>query len=87
MRNEHPGVHLRSCLEALGVSQVRLAEECGISTKHLNQLVQGKVPMTASVAVQLEDGLVRLAARGRAELWMQMQAAYDVEVVRTRVEE
>lgn len=84
MKNQHPGVHLRSCLLAMGISQAKLAQECDISEKHLSQLIQGKAPMTASMAVRLEDGLTRLARRTwMAEAWMQMQGAYDVEVARS----
>lgn len=83
MKNEHPGVHLRSCLMAMGISQAQLAKECEISEKHLSQLILGKAPMTASMAVRLEDALTRLARRTwMAEAWMKMQAAHDVEMIR-----
>jgi hypothetical protein len=48
----HPGVHWREMIEESGRSQVDIAEEMGVSTKHLSQIVTCTVMpgVTATVA-------------------------------------
>jgi plasmid maintenance system antidote protein VapI len=35
----HPGVHWREMIQESGISQARLAEQMGVSTKHLSQIL------------------------------------------------
>lgn len=44
-------------LTASGMSQAQLAERCGLSTKHVNQFMRGKVPVSARVAILLDQVL------------------------------
>lgn len=39
-----PGETLRESLEALGMTQVDLSRRTGLSTKHVNQIIQGVAP-------------------------------------------
>lgn len=78
----HPGEVLREdLLKGLGISEYRLAKDIGVPALRINQIVKGKRSITADTALRL----------GRyfgtsAEFWMNMQAHYDLEVARDRLE-
>ncbi len=48
-------------LDSLGMTQRDLAARTGLTAKTLNEIVQGKVPMTAETALKLEQVLGRPA--------------------------
>src|SRR4051812_5604416 len=48
------GETLRETLEALGMSQVELAERMGRPKKTINEIIQGKAALTPETALQLE---------------------------------
>jgi addiction module HigA family antidote len=79
----HPGeVLLEDFLEPLGISQYRLAKEMNVYPRKINEIVHGKRSITADTALRL----------GRffgttAELWMNLQALYDLEKARDMLEE
>jgi HTH-type transcriptional regulator/antitoxin HigA len=52
-----PGFYLRLVLEQLKLSQAQLASRTGLSTKHINQVVQGLVPISPETAILLERSL------------------------------
>jgi antitoxin HigA-1 len=78
----HPGEVLgEDFLKELGLSEYRLAKEIGVPALRINQIVKGKRAITADTALRL----------GRyfgtsAELWINMQAHYDLEVARDRLD-
>lgn len=49
-----PGWTLEETLEELSMSQAELARRTGLSTKHINQIVRGKVPISTDSAWRLE---------------------------------
>jgi len=49
-----PGETLQETLGALGMSQADLAERTGRSKKMINEIVKGKAPVTAKMALELE---------------------------------
>lgn len=49
-----PGETLRAKLEELNFTQTDLAERSGLSVKHVNQVIQGVVPLTQETAMVLE---------------------------------
>jgi HTH-type transcriptional regulator/antitoxin HigA len=49
-----PGSTLREVLERLGMSQAELAARTDLSTKHVNQIVQGIAPLTHETAILFE---------------------------------
>ncbi len=70
----HPGEMLREeFLAPLGLTQVEVAAELGISVNRLNELVLGKRGVTADTAL-------RLARRfgTTARLWLHLQADWDL---------
>jgi HTH-type transcriptional regulator/antitoxin HigA len=50
-----PGETLRDTLEALDMTQADLARRTGLSTKHINQLVQAAVALTPDTAMALDQ--------------------------------
>lgn len=83
----HPGaVLLEDFLKPMGISQHRLARDIGMRSSRVNEIVQGKRPITAETALRL----ARYFGTS-VEVWMGLQADYDVEQARaalgTRLEE
>ena len=60
-------------LKPLGLTQLALAEQLGVSRRRVNELIVGRRGVTPDTAV-------RLAAyfRTEPEFWLQMQVAWDV---------
>jgi plasmid maintenance system antidote protein VapI len=64
---------LRGVLAVIGMSQAELARRSGLSTKHINQLLQGNVHLTTGVAVIIADAIAEHLLS--LELNSQLQAA------------
>lgn len=74
----HPGEILKDELEARGVSQRKFARTINVSYSLLNEVVNGKRPITTEYALKIE------AATGiPAYIWVNMQAAYNMQVARS----
>lgn len=72
-----PGETLRDRLDELGMTQAELAVRTGLTTKHINQVLQGVVPLSAEVAQRLE-----YATAVPARLWNRLEADYRSTLVR-----
>lgn len=73
----HPGEILKDELEARGVSQRKFASLIGVSYSVLNEVVNGKRPITTEYALKIE------AATGiPAHLWVNMQTEYNMLTAR-----
>ncbi len=74
----HPGTVLKlDLLEPLGMSINRLAKELRVPANRLSQIVRGQRGITADTSLRLARYF------GFApEYWLNMQAHYDLEVVR-----
>lgn len=67
----HPGELIKDEIAERGLSQRKLASQLGVSHSVLNEILNGKRPVTVEYALMLE------AALGiDADLWIGMQAAY-----------
>ena len=66
-----PGETLKDLLEERGWTQRELATRLGYSEKHISQLINGKVPLSESVAQQLEHVL-----GAPASFWLNREANY-----------
>ena len=73
----HPGEILGEILEARQISQVELASRCGLSEKHVSQIVNGKVFLGSSTALVLERALGVAAS-----LWMSLESNYRLHMAR-----
>jgi len=70
----HPGRVLAEVYMAeLGLNQSQLAEKIGCAHRKVNEIVNGKRGVTADFALDLERVLGTTA-----EMWVSMQAAYDL---------
>jgi len=67
-----PGVVLAEALVATGETKTRIAKLLAISRQHLNDILSGRKPVSANVAVRLG----KLLGNG-PEIWLRMQAAHD----------
>ncbi|HME24924.1 MAG TPA: HigA family addiction module antitoxin [Acetobacteraceae bacterium] len=74
----HPGLAVRhDCLEALELSVTEGARVLGVSRQTLNNLINGKAGVSAEMAIRLAK-----AFGGSPEVWVGMQAAYDLAQAR-----
>ena len=78
----HPGeILLEDFLKPLGISQYRLAKEMHVYPRKINEIVHGKRAITADTALRLSRYFGTTA-----ELWMNLQAHYELELARDQVE-
>jgi antitoxin HigA-1 len=74
----HPGVVLKAdLLEPLGMSVNKLATELHVPANRLGQIISGKRGISPATSLRLARyfGFT-------AEYWLNMQAQYDLEVIR-----
>ncbi|WP_322768500.1 ImmA/IrrE family metallo-endopeptidase [Frankia sp. Cr1] len=67
----HPGTFLGTLLEKRAIRQSELAERTGLTTKHVNQIVNGVIGISGDVAVRLER-VLGVPTR----YWIQLDADY-----------
>ena len=74
----HPGLTLKGdVLPALGLTVTAAAVQLGISRHLLARVLNCKAPITADLAVRIEQWL-GVERGGRAELWVGQQVDYDL---------
>jgi addiction module HigA family antidote len=79
----HPGEVLwEDFMQPLGLSQYRLAQDLGVPALRISQIVRGKRAITADTALRL----ARYFGTS-ANVWMRLQARYDLEVAETELAE
>ena len=79
----HPGEILyEDFMKPFGITQYRLAKEMHIYPRRVNEIVHGKRAISANTALRL----ARYFGTS-AELWMNLQAHYDLELARDEAEE
>ncbi len=77
----HPGALLAEELDARGMSQRELARRIGRPFQVVNEIVRGRKAITAETALQLEGEFGT-----PAYLWLSLQADYDLDVARRKME-
>ena len=77
----HPGMHIRSCMDELGLSVSKTSRELGISRQQLHNILSGRSGINAQTAVRLER-----AFGSTAESWLALQAAYELAAARRTVD-
>jgi addiction module HigA family antidote len=77
----HPGEILHAeFLEPLGMTQYRLAKSLTVPPRRINEIVHGTRAVSADTALRLARFF------GTSELfWLNLQAAYDLDVERDRL--
>jgi addiction module HigA family antidote len=79
----HPGeILLEDFMKPMGITQYRLAKGMNVYPRKINEIVQGKRAITADTALRL----ARFFGTS-AEVWMNLQSHYDLEVARDELEE
>jgi antitoxin HigA-1 len=73
----HPGELIKANLEELEISIAKAATALGVSRQALNSIVNGTSAVSPDMALRLEQ-----AFGGSADMWLRMQAAYDLAQVR-----
>jgi HTH-type transcriptional regulator/antitoxin HigA len=76
-----PGRLLQRELDAQSISQAQLAARTGLSPKHVNLVIKGAAPISADVAVTLEQVLGT-----SADLWLQLEASRQAHDAREEQE-
>ena len=71
----HPGEMIKDELKERGLTQKMLSEQTGIKPSVLSETINGKRPVSLNVAVALGKALGI-----PAEIWMNMQNQYDLDV-------
>ena len=79
----HPGeILLEEFLTPLGISQYRLAKEISVSPRRINEIVHGKRAITPNTALRLSRYF------GLSEkFWLNLQARYDLEIEKDRLQD
>ena len=77
----HPGKILGETLQARSISQSEFASRCGLSEKHVSQIINGKASVTSESALTFERVLGT-----KAGLWMNLESNHRLHVAR-RAEE
>jgi addiction module HigA family antidote len=77
----HPGeILLEEFLRPLGVSQYRLAKDVSVPARRISEIVRGSRAVTADTALRLARYF------GTSErFWLNLQARYDLEIVKDRL--
>ena len=78
----HPGeILLEEFLKPFGISQYRLAQGISVPPRRINEIVHGKRAVSADTALRLSR-YFGLSER----YWMNLQARYDLELEKDRLE-
>lgn len=75
----HPGASLKDDIEELGLSVAEAARGLGVTRQQLYKVINGESAVSPEMAVRLEK-----AFGGSADVWLRMQANYDLAQVRLR---
>ena len=73
----HPGEIIKEELQSRGISQKRFAEVVGVSYTMLNDILNGRRPVSTDFAL-----LIEAATDINAELLVNMQTRYNMHVAR-----
>ena len=73
----HPGEILGETLQARSISQSEFASRCGLSEKHVSQVINGKASITSETALMFERVLGT-----RASLWVNLESKHRLHLAR-----
>src|SRR5579862_6449789 len=74
----HPGQSVRlNCLEPFGLSVTEAAKALGVSRTTLSRLINGQAGVSTEMAIRLAK-----AFGATPDIWIRMQAAYDLAQAR-----
>ena len=73
IRPVHPGEVLADVLEDIEISQTAFAEMLGVSRRTINEIVQGRRPVSVDMAIRLGQSL-----GNGPHLWLNLQQTVDI---------
>lgn len=73
----HPGELVKANLEELGLGVADAAKALHVTRQQLHDVISGKSAVSCEMALSFEK-----AFGGSAEMWLRVQAAYDLAQVR-----
>jgi addiction module HigA family antidote len=73
----HPGEILAEYLDALGISQIELAQRTGLHAKTINEIINGKAAISSETAAVLAPVLHR-----PAHFWLNLERTYQDDCIR-----
>lgn len=77
----HPGTVLSEIyMKELNINQTELSKKCGCAHRKINEIINGKRSISPEFAIVLEKVLGTTA-----EMWVHMQAEYDLWMAREKV--
>ncbi len=72
----HPGIILKEeFLDAMNISQYRLAKDISVPPRRINEIVHGKMAISVDTALRLGRYF-----KMSLKFWLNLQAHYDLEV-------
>ena len=75
----HPGALAKANLDELNLSVAEAAKAMRVTRQQLHNVMQGRSAVTPQMALRFEK-----AFGGSADMWLRMQAAYDLAQARMR---
>jgi len=79
----HPGeILMEEFLKPMGISQYRLAQDISVPPRRINEIVHGKRAVTPDTALRLSR-YFGLSER----FWINLQARYDLEIEKDRLQD
>ncbi len=84
MKNpRHPGLTIKNtCIKPLGLSVTAAAEHLGVARHTLSRVLNGAAGISPEMAIRLEK-----AGWSNADMWMRLQASYELAQARRRADE
>jgi antitoxin HigA-1 len=83
IRPVHPGEVISDVLEDIGMSQTSFAEVLGVSRRTVNEIVQGRRPITVDMAIRIGKAL-----GNGPQLWLNLQQKVDIwDAIKTHKED
>jgi antitoxin HigA-1 len=73
VRPVHPGEVISDVLEDLEMTQTKFAEILGVSRRSVNEIIQGKRPITVDMAIRIGKAL-----GNGPQLWLNLQQKVDI---------
>lgn len=73
VRPLHPGEVISDILEDLEITQTKFAEILGVSRRSVNEIIQGKRPITVDMAIRIGKAL-----GNGPQLWLNLQQKVDI---------
>ncbi len=76
----HPGTILREIMGELGITQVRLAHDIGVSPMRISHIINASRPVTGDIALRLGRYFGQ-----SPQFWMNLQSSFDMQTAQEKI--